>query len=296
MRPELMALRWAIKARYQMLDIWKHPMRLWHWSAKWPWYTGLFLGALAVIAASEYALSIFLLFLSALGILSKVIHWNGDTTLKGIGTVGVLLLLTAFTYIIVAEKGEKDWSHLERPIVLLTTRSPSAPTPPQRKPLEISFASTIIPIPSGQHQLTAPPKAPLEGTNITIDVGPTLNREHPSETQFILTNRNPSSITDAKYICESHDDAENIGQILHAIGGGIGDLPSGDQHSFSCDAPDSYARLESMKWPIYEIVILYKYKTDTKNKGFRFTARRDSAGMFVWLPQGPAKVLVLRTK
>jgi len=115
-------------------------IRFWHWSAKWPWFTVLFFAALGVVALSEYALSVFFLFLSALGVFSKLLHWDGSGIpakwaypLKGAGSLGILIVLAGFIYIVVAEKGSKDWSHLQKPIMALLYHplifKPFIPTP-----------------------------------------------------------------------------------------------------------------------------------------------------------------------
>jgi hypothetical protein len=139
-------------------------IKFWHWSAKWPWFTVLFFAALGVIAVSEYALSIGLSGLSALGVISKLVHWDGSGVsvnwkrpLKLAGSAGILALLGGFIYSVIEEKGDKDWSHLQKPIMALIyhpliprhtarqNRQPFVPTPENWAAKQLFETSVPIP-------------------------------------------------------------------------------------------------------------------------------------------------------
>jgi hypothetical protein len=119
-----------------MQNIWKHPIRFWHWSAKWQFPVLLSAGALGVLRVSEYALSIFFLFLSALAAVSRLFHWDGSGAppkwklpLKWFGTIVIFTSLALCIYIVIAEKADKDWSHLQKPLISLLSKNIQAPRP-----------------------------------------------------------------------------------------------------------------------------------------------------------------------
>lgn len=130
--------------RHSMLDLWKgicvNAARLWHWSAKWPWFGGLIGGASIVIAWGEYALGTVLLFLAALSIFSKLLHWNHRSAtwriFAKVGSSALILMAFAISiYIVNAQRGTNPWSHLQPPLQNLAANgwfplSPNAMTIP----------------------------------------------------------------------------------------------------------------------------------------------------------------------
>jgi hypothetical protein len=147
-----------------MQDIWKHPIGFWHWSAKWQWYTSLFFGAAALIALGEYAFGVALLALSALSLLSKLLHWAGlerhqhwTTILKWSGGLGIGILFVLFLFITFDIRGGSSWSHLSRPITNFIARRevtpPPAPTPKSPSPLPPKFWADKTPRPIPHRKL-----------------------------------------------------------------------------------------------------------------------------------------------
>lgn len=121
MRIALLVLRWKIKARYFLRDfaeVRKHPIVIWRRAAKWEWFAVLCLGAIGFMAIGEYGFGVFLLFLSALSVASKIQHWPGISSkllsrvlqITGISTVVVVFVICIFTAVVM--KGDAPWSHL----------------------------------------------------------------------------------------------------------------------------------------------------------------------------------------
>jgi hypothetical protein len=95
-----------------------HFVRFWHWSSRWQWYSGLFLGAVALVSINEFGPAVALLILSSLSVTSKLTDWNGiggrprlTVSLKILGTFGVLAILIVFIAVGMALKDERPWSN-----------------------------------------------------------------------------------------------------------------------------------------------------------------------------------------
>ncbi len=107
-RTYLLFLRWSIMLR----DVRHHPVRLWHWSAKWPVFGVIFALAVGLISIGEYGFGMGLICLSALSLVSKLWHSEGGWLLRSFGTFFVacgLLMAVAVTW---DAKGDGAWSRL----------------------------------------------------------------------------------------------------------------------------------------------------------------------------------------
>jgi len=91
--------------------------RLWDGCARWQWYGALFVGASGMISMQEYFLGVLLFFLSAVSLLSKLMHWNGRQSLKFLGAAGITCAFVLLLIIVVAVRGRSPWSHLQEPIL-----------------------------------------------------------------------------------------------------------------------------------------------------------------------------------
>ena len=115
----------------------------WDWSARWPWFTVLFLTGFTVIVVSEYGLSIVFLLLASLAVFSKLLHWNteknssGAGLLKVIGSVVIWLVFAWSAFSVNEERGNKPWSHLQ-------------------PPLETLMGNLLLPIPTYNVEISVP--------------------------------------------------------------------------------------------------------------------------------------------
>jgi len=143
-------------------------IRVWHMSARWQWYAGLFCAAFLMVSIQEYLFGVLLLIVSAMSLISKLMHWNGRGAVKYLGAAAIASALVAFIFIILAVKGKSPWSHLQEPLAGFVDfkpagsvapkvisppdfhashKEPSDTTPPIAKPLIDTQSSTSLEAP-----------------------------------------------------------------------------------------------------------------------------------------------------
>jgi hypothetical protein len=132
-----------------------------------------------------------------------------------------------------------------------------------------------------------PPKA-HEKTEITVEIGKSLNPKSALETRFILTNRNPFPITGVSYVCDIHEGEGNV-RMVHSMTGQAEDLPSGYSRSLSCDMIAGNFFVDQMNAPVLNLWVSYVYKNREEKTGFRFWTKRSRDGTFEWFPGGEAE-------
>jgi hypothetical protein len=178
-----------------------------------------------------------------------------------------------------------------------------APTPnpsklPEQSPNKLRKP---IPVPTSKVQT----KSSEEGTNVTVDAGPSTNSKYAFDSRFILTNHNPLSITGASYICEvpGIDSSKtplrlNVPvKIWPVASGPIGDVAPGRSFSIYCDFSGADFLLGSIENTIVQIWISYTYNNHNDKEGFQFLAiRKFEDGSYVWLPRGAGQELLTPTK
>jgi len=144
------------------------------------------------------------------------------------------------------------------------------------------------------------PEAVMEGKNITIDIGPSLNPKYAFETRFILTNHNSLPITIASYLCEIQNvDVNKVMKIARPITmyfdvivPTIEDLPSGQSRSLYCDFAMVELFVAQMDPLVVHIWVSYTYNNSGEEEGFRFFAKHKfEDGTYVWFPGGAIEVL-----
>lgn len=93
--------------------------KIWREAARWGWWSGLFLGALALVALGEFALAIVLVILAAFSVSSRVWHWHGilgasalTNFLKIISTAFLIVAMGICTSVVLAIKSNSAWSHI----------------------------------------------------------------------------------------------------------------------------------------------------------------------------------------
>ena len=137
----------------------------------------------------------------------------------------------------------------------------------------------------------APPKEhETKGSDVTLDIGKSLNPKYAFETRLILTNHNSLPITRVTYTCELYDGKTGPCPVFAAVEAPVVDLPSGQSASIYCDMVMAEAYGERMGTPVVQIWVSYEYKRQEK-KGFRFFIKRDENGAYVWFPLGSAEEL-----
>jgi hypothetical protein len=120
--------------------IWIKAVSFWHWSQHWQWYGILFGAYVAFVTLQEFAFGVVVLFLSAFGLFSKLMHWKGiagsrfwTVLLKSFGSLVILGLFVMFTIITNGIQGDAASSHLETPAIhFVDSRWPIMPPRPLR--------------------------------------------------------------------------------------------------------------------------------------------------------------------
>jgi hypothetical protein len=114
--------------------------RLWDQSAHWQWYAGFFCGAFLMISIQEYFFALLLLLLSAVSLLSKLVHIALEPGLRFAGVLAVVLSFSLFLYIVLAVKGNAPWSHVQAPLAelfgsyeMIGPPKPIPPIPPRQE-------------------------------------------------------------------------------------------------------------------------------------------------------------------
>jgi hypothetical protein len=134
-----------------------------------------------------------------------------------------------------------------------------------------------------------PIEAPPDGANVTIVSGPSLSRVHPDETQFIITNQNPDSISGAYSTCQFYDSAGRNEPVGNVVPNTVGELSSGDSFTISCEIPIADTLIKPMTLPSNDVWTFYQYKGKPMQKSVRFIAKRNEDGDYIWLPHGHAE-------
>jgi hypothetical protein len=101
-----------------------------------------------MISIQEYLFSVLLLFLSALSLFSKLMHWkDGKKALKSLGGIGIACAFTLFLSIVLTIKGKSPWSHLQKPltdfVAFIPTVPPPAPRPPSPPTSDVSHKTPL---------------------------------------------------------------------------------------------------------------------------------------------------------
>jgi len=203
-----------------------------------------------------------------------------------------------------AQPTEKNTLNMEPGLASTTT--PPAPVVSVRAPQDIpklpvstKGKESVQPVTESKLKHSAPVEVPIEGQNITTEIGPSVDPKYAFETRFILTNHNPLSITSAGYMCVIQNADYRGVMVLDkpvnmnlAASGPIEDLPSGLSRSLYCDFVGPGFIVDRMDMPVVQIWVVYKYKNNNESKGFQFFAkRRFEDKTFVWLPGGAGKEL-----
>jgi hypothetical protein len=159
----------------------------------------------------------------------------------------------------------------------------------QFQTLVVGQLDEIIKHPASQQQEQAAVKLRHDITSpqLTLEIGKSLNPKSALETRFILTNRNPFSITRVSYECYVREGEGN--SDIHAMTGQAEDLPSGFSRSLSCDMIAGNPFVDRMNAPVLNLWISYIYKKRNERTGFRFWTKRSQDGTFEWFPGGAAE-------
>jgi hypothetical protein len=141
-------------------------LAFWHWAARWNWFSLAVSGGLGGMARiGEYALSILLLSIAALGAVSKIAHSRGmdgasERERRLIRTTGIVGAVAIFAYMVLIAtlNASRDdaWSNFPRIIAyvdshLRTQRLVFTPRSPPY-PLSGQYHTPL----SGQHRLSRP--------------------------------------------------------------------------------------------------------------------------------------------
>lgn len=152
-----------------MREIWKHPIKFWHWSSRWDWFTVLGLGGLGFVAVNEAVVGLFLIFLSLLSLTSKLWHGNNGPLIKISGTGGVALAMVLCTMATVAFMEEKPWSNVpvffHRYVFLANISKGEMPISlklPTYPPKFDSFPQTVMPTPKAEDNPRGPEESRLK--------------------------------------------------------------------------------------------------------------------------------------
>jgi hypothetical protein len=160
----------------------------------------------------------------------------------------------------------------------------------RRKPRSIFIVTSVLGLFSCITWFAWPPPALSQ---ITIEIGNTLNSKKAFQTRFLLTNRNAYHIHDVTYICEAWDGKTGPGPLIADVDTTvIPDLPAGQSRSLYCEfAPISISSsVENSETPVLQIWIYYFRGKEKDNSGFRFFAKRSEDGTYTWFPAGPAEI------
>jgi hypothetical protein len=165
-------------------------VRLWHWSAKWNWFSILVSGALGSMPRlGEYVVSILLLLIATLGLVSKISHSGGMDGVepwerRTVKTSGVILAITVFSYMIAVTtlNASKDhsWSNLPR-LMAYFRDVPTEKGDKALAPTEAQKAEPAAKLPGPQ------PAAPNRGPNKT----PLQSQLRPPQNRALSTESLP---------------------------------------------------------------------------------------------------------
>ncbi len=98
------------------------PRYVWLRSHTWAWYSGLFLGGVAISSMNEFALTALLFMVSAVSLLAQLWHWSRNfpsrvlVPFRLFGSVVMLLLLMCFLGIVNVFRAGRPWSQLPEAI------------------------------------------------------------------------------------------------------------------------------------------------------------------------------------
>lgn len=165
-------------------------VRLWHASAKWQWFAGLFCAAFIMVGVQEFFFGVVILLLSTLSVISKLGHSNWKLIVKCIGAAGLTIVFAILVYIIWAVKGVGAWSHIHLPSTESSHTAKSAQT---RSDQTIGAADKYLSggLPKGATPLTGVPSAsPTDAPSLDAA---RKNRTKPSNGTKSAANETPSA-------------------------------------------------------------------------------------------------------
>ena len=204
----------------------------WNWSERWPWFSSLFFLGLGIIALDEYALSICFFCLSAFGVISKLIHWNNPEVSavwknapKVAGSIGIVLALAMFIYVINDVRGSKPWSHLQTTVERYVDNkwfsfsADAIRIPVLSQQLQPPIAPAIENVPTAQFEV--PATAP--GTSRPLVTAPPIHRTESFITYVLYSESDNKYPLVCPMVGQSLLRAESCGNIMRVASQAITD-------------------------------------------------------------------------